>query len=518
MNVQPNCGLRIADCGLPQRKARTAKVFQPFPLRFLCSFGANPKSQVANRGSRPNSGSVLIIVMWIAFGVVSLALYFAHDMEMSMRAADNQLANLQADQAIEGAVRYYSNILANVTGLNPMGNMNFQPYMLPQTNYYQTANVKVGEGRFWVIGRDTNDSDFSHRSPDPLFCLVDEASKINLNNTKLYQSPDTTSNYMQNLPNMTAQLVGAIYDWTGTNTNPSMNGAKSSTYESLNPPYVCKMTNFDTIGELRMVYGMNLDLLYGEDANLNGALDPNENDGMTLPPTDNNNGMLDPGILEYVTIYTQEPTNFGTTTLGQTSSTITNRASVLTPATLQTFIQSNFPTVYSDIQSKLSGLTASPPTSVLDFAIKSGITEPDFITIEPYLYGSNTFGLVNINTASLTVLSCIPGIGYNNAQTVLSYRQGNPTRLNSIYWFKDAMSSAGTNAMSIAAPWITSRSFQYSADIAAVGHYGRGYRRVKFVFDCSSGVPQIVYRQDLTYLGWALGKSIHDQLLAGTLR
>ena len=43
-----------------------------------------------------------------------------------------------------------------------------------------------------------------------------------------------------------------------------------------------------------MVYGMNLDFLYGEDANLNGALDPNENDGMALPPNDNQDGISIP--------------------------------------------------------------------------------------------------------------------------------------------------------------------------------------------------------------------------------
>jgi hypothetical protein len=80
------------------------------------------------------------------------------------------------------------------------------------------------------------------------------------------------------------------------------------------------------------------------------------------------------------------------------------------------------------------------------------------------------------------------------------------------------MSNLGTNAILAAGPWVTAHSWQYTADIAAVGHNGRGYRRVKFVFDCSSGAPLIVYRQDLTYLGWALGKKLHDQLLVGTLR
>ena len=56
------------------------------------------------------------------------------------------------------------------------------------------------------------------------------------------------------------------------------------------------------------------------------------------------------------------------------------------------------------------------------------------------------------------------------------------------------------------------RTYNISADIAAVGHYGRGYRRVKFVFDTTEGAPMIRYRQDLTHLGWALGKYTRQQL------
>jgi type II secretory pathway component PulK len=456
------------------------------------------------------SGSVLIIVMWIAFGVVALALYFAHSMEMNMRAAENQMASQQADQAIESAAIYYSNVLVNLR----------QPNMLPQTNNYKVAAVHVGDAMFWCIGRDTNDMDFSHRSPDPLFCLVDEASKANLNNTNIYGSPDTSTNLLQNLPQMTIQIVSCMYDWNTSNANPTQNGAKSSVYQGLNPPYYCKQTNYETIDELRMVYNMNLDLLYGEDANLNGALDPNENDGMLLPPNDNNDGMLDSGILEYVTVYTHEPTNFGIPSATLANMYVTTNRESIADTGLSSYIQTNFPTVYSTIQQKLTTMSAggTAPTNLMDFILKTGIAEADFITIEPYLYGTNLVGLINVNTATATSLACIPGIGYNNAQTILNFRQGVSSRLNSIYWLKDAMAGLGTNAMLQAGSWVTSHSFQFSADIAAVGRYGRGYRRVKFVYDCSSGIPQIIYRQDLTYLGWGLGKSIHDQLLAGTLR
>ena len=71
------------------------------------------------------------------------------------------MASLQADQAIEAGAIYYSNVLANV--LQATSNKSparFEPYMLPATNYYKTAAVKVGEAMFWFIGRDTNDTDF----------------------------------------------------------------------------------------------------------------------------------------------------------------------------------------------------------------------------------------------------------------------------------------------------------------------------------------------------------------------
>ena len=46
------------------------------------------------RHASARSGSVLIIVLWIAFGLVTIALYFGHSMSMAARAADNQEAGI----------------------------------------------------------------------------------------------------------------------------------------------------------------------------------------------------------------------------------------------------------------------------------------------------------------------------------------------------------------------------------------------------------------------------------------
>ncbi len=109
------------------------------------------------------------------------------------------------------------------------------------------------------------------------------------------------------------------------------------------------------------------------------------------------------------------------------------------------------------------------------------------------------------------------------AQTLVTYRQQNANTgtLNTIWWLLDAL---GKNSQIIAAlrastansggGYVTTKSFQFTADIAAVGPYGRGYRRVKFIFDTSEGSPIILYRQDLSRLGWALGDKARQTLLA----
>jgi len=107
------------------------------------------------------------------------------------------------------------------------------------------------------------------------------------------------------------------------------------------------------------------------------------------------------------------------------------------------------------------------------------------------------------------------------AQTLITYRQQNPNNLNSIWWLIDALGNnnpvltalAGSAANS-GGGVVTTRSFQFTADVAAVGPYGRGYRRVKFIFDTSEGTPIILYRQDLSRLGWALGDKARQTLLA----
>src|SRR5882757_8390216 len=83
---------------------------------------ASRRSEPPHVGSyKDQSGSAFIIVLWIAFGLVSLSLYFGNSMVLELRAADNRVSGLGAEQAIEGAVRYINGILGNYASYGSNG-------------------------------------------------------------------------------------------------------------------------------------------------------------------------------------------------------------------------------------------------------------------------------------------------------------------------------------------------------------------------------------------------------------
>jgi DNA uptake protein ComE-like DNA-binding protein len=76
-----------------------------------------------------------------------------------------------------------------------------------------------------------------------------------------------------------------------------------------------------------------------------------------------------------------------------------------------------------------------PVRSVLEFYIRSRMSAEDFAKIETSITTTNVQfleGLVNVNTASESVLACIPGIGADHASSLVAYRLSNPDGLNSI--------------------------------------------------------------------------------------
>jgi hypothetical protein len=137
--------------------------------------------------------------------------------------------------------------------------------------------------------------------------LIDESGRLNLNRLLKFElDEDQTREMMMYLPDMTEEVADAILDWIDDDETVRTYGAESDYYTSLEPPYESKNGPLDSIDELLQVAGVTTDLLYGEDTNRNGRLDPNENDGDANAPFDNADGLLQPGWAAYLTVNARE--------------------------------------------------------------------------------------------------------------------------------------------------------------------------------------------------------------------
>jgi uncharacterized membrane protein YgcG len=124
----------------------------------------------------------------------------------------------------------------------------------------------------------------------------DESAKANINLMQRAQ--------LLEIPNMTFDVADSIIDWRDADSEVSGMGAERDFYFNRNMPYEPRNANFRSVAELELVVGAWPEYVRGEDANLNGRLDPNENDGALTLPNDNADGLLDTGWSGRFTAYT----------------------------------------------------------------------------------------------------------------------------------------------------------------------------------------------------------------------
>jgi len=142
-----------------------------------------------------------------------------------------------------------------------------------------------------------------------LYGITDEGSRLDLNTAteaqirRLFETaiPDDADHEVD-----IDVLVDSLLDWRQSGNVARPHGAKDEYYFSLRPPYRAKKGNFATVEELLLVRGFTAWVVFGEDYNRNGLLDPNEDDGDTSFPPDDADGELFPGIAPFLTVWSRE--------------------------------------------------------------------------------------------------------------------------------------------------------------------------------------------------------------------
>ncbi len=437
---------------------------------------------------RAQRGSVLIFTLWLAAGLAAAALLVGHTGMLHYRREASAEVLLSADLATDGAMRYVQQVL---TAAGAAGT-------LPDLAKYQAEDLAIGDCRVWILGHADDVA-----ADAPVFGLTDEGGKLNLNTATLEM--------LQALPGMSIELAAAIVDWRDTDSDLTPYGAESETYAALNPAYTAKNGPFETVDELRLVYGALPLLLEGRDRNRNTLLESWERT-LVESAREQLTTVPDIGILEHVTVATREPNtrtrggdrvSIFRMTAGELRRNLAAELSISLTRVLEIARAAGIGDGFNEVQFR----------SIFELCVKGKLTaaEADLawerFTVTP---GTVIRGRVNVNTAGAAVLACLPGLDEAKAATLVAYRKQNASASAVCpLWVKDAI---GEDAAIAAGPYLTTRSYQVVADIVAVGPHGRGLRRTRCVFDTSTGTPVVVSRRDLSHLGWPLGDAIYKSI------
>ncbi len=289
-------------------------------------------------------------------------------------------------------------------------------------NFYNDAasfrEVKLGRGVFNVLRRGRSDE-----GGEIIYGVSDEESRLNVN------TADT--NALGQLQNMTPDVATAIINWHGGDA--TANAAEAQYYAGLQPPYQPRNGPFQTVRELLMVRSVTPELLLGKDIHQNGLLgDIGENDN-------DDNASVDSADLGWAGNLTVDSAVQNVDAAGDTRVNIQTAdenslmaiqgiTSPIAKAIVAYRGQHQFQSIadlldvtpqnqnQNGAQNSNSGGDSDSGKVVgqnLFMKIADGITVAS---------DQNLPGAININTAGLDVLVCLPGVTREIAQAIISQR------------------------------------------------------------------------------------------------
>lgn len=234
--------------------------------------------------------SVLVGLLWCLALLSMVVIGLLHSVSLDLRATKNYGDQIQAHYlALAGvekakALLYHESWERRRSRVNHSGKL----YDSPQ----DFRDVAFGRGRFRVFHQDPDSP-----SSGLIYGVTDEESRLNVNLAPKEE--------LAKLPGLKEEIAAAIADYRDGNNEVTQGGAEEEQYAALKPAYRPRNGPLLTIRELLMVLGLDRDTFLGEDTNANGLLDGTENDGDTSAPMDNHDGRLDAGWSGLVTVDSQ---------------------------------------------------------------------------------------------------------------------------------------------------------------------------------------------------------------------
>ena len=290
------------------------------------------------------------------------------------------------------------------------------------------------------------------------------------------------------------------------------------------------------MGELLLVRGVTPWLLYGEDANLDGVLNANENDGDRSWPPDNADGTLDLGWYRFFTIYSaaNNLNPDGNQKINLNGDITSNKDTLVSLFGEDWY---NFVTSYKTIN---AGKKLTAVSMLIDASVdvpnqgpgggngnnpmgggngqgnrgKTTLKSPwTSQTVSQYLEtalsnlcvsssqnASSVPGLVDITAAPFEVIQALPGLSAETAQSVAGVTQNRQPGDVSPAWLLTEGLVTLSEFQQIE-PVITTQGNVYRFE--SVGFFSEPgpVARVEAVIDATQSPPAVVYRRELIAVG-----------------
>jgi DNA uptake protein ComE-like DNA-binding protein len=345
--------------------------------------------------------------------------------------------------------------------------------------------------------------------------LTDEASKLDLN--------EASEAMLSRLPGLKLPQAQALWDFLDIDDIARPEGAEQEYYDTLPTAYTVRNGPLASIDELLLVRGFTRALLYGEDANGNFTLDGNEDDGPAQFPPDNGDGRLDLGLHALVTIgcYDRDVDNDGVPR-GNINDPQAKLFTNDLPASVIHYIstlRSNKVQVMH-VAELLEATSKFKDGKGKEMQIASGVGKEElplildrFTTIKV----DKLDGLVNVNTASAAVLQTLPGVPEGAGEAIVTARHGlTADKLRTPAWlFQEDLMPA--DAFKTLAPFITTRSWQFTFHVIGYGLPSGRYRVFEVTIDVAGDKPRVTYLRDVTRRGLPF-RIMGDEGIAGATR
>lgn len=263
--------------------------------------------------------------------------------------------------------------------------------------------------------------------------------------------------------------------------------------------------------------GFSPQLLFGEDANHNLRLDPNEDDTDTRLPLDDGNGLLDRGLQQYLTTssYDLNLTSDGQPRVNLNDPQADLASCGLPPATLDYLAALRragqslpHPAALLEAEGEFTDAQGRP------VRLTSGIGREELATLLDQCTTTNATrleGLINVNTAPLAVLTAIPFIGEALADSILATRPGltSEEARTPAWLYRRGLVTAEEFKQIV--PHLTTRSRQFTFRSIGYALPSGRYRVVSVTVDTATRPARVLAVRDLTRFGFPVPLAVLEE-------